>query len=345
MKFSMQNGVFRQIACGKLALLCVISIHVQAAAGVGEVPETARTAGRRFQASSCSREGDGALYVDFAGDHQDIEAGKTISWMVAPGNFAFVSSTCTETDTFCLHAYDTRGWTITADPPLGSCYVLEPAYVWWQEISVTAPCEIPVCEYDTLIIFMAYCGGGETCNHECRDVPGCEDPNWYDGTPYFSADTVILHVTESMPALYVLQDTLFNVGFNQSQNYVPFSICNGDPCAGPDRYEYTVTNRGHIGAPFEQGDTTGWVPGGECEKVYAVVDASVAEVCDIDTLTIIAWDLETGTAYDTCVLIIHCLPIMPVPILTPAIMIITVLAAVIIASVMMLKRYAHSTRP
>jgi hypothetical protein len=136
-----------------------------------------------------------------------------------------------------------------------------------------------------------------------------------------------------------MQDSLSYVGFSQSQNYVPFHICNSDPCAGPDVYEYTVTNRGRIGGFFEQGGTTGPVPGGECEKVHAVVDASVAEVCDFDTLTIIAWDQATGTAYDTCVQIIHCLPILPVPFVTPVAMLIMVTATVIFAAFALRKRY------
>lgn len=320
-----------------LAIICTGAVPAS-----GALPETAGKTARRLADSPCSREGDAALYVDFGEEHSDIEAGKTVVWCVAPGNFGFVSSSCTETDTFCLHVYDTRGWTITADPPLESCSVLEPAYVWWQDIGITAPCDAAVCEYDTLIIVMVYCGGDETCNTECRDIPGCEDPNWYGGTPYYSADTVILHVVESAPALHIMQDSLSYVGFSQSQNYVPFFICNGDPCAGPGRYGYTMTNRGRIGGLFVQGGTTGWVPGGECEKVYAVVDASVAEVCDLDTLTIIAWDQATGTAYDTCVQLIHCVPIMPVPIVTPVMILIMVTSTVIVAVLMLRKRYTRA---
>jgi hypothetical protein len=320
------------IAGGVVCLLCAPPFSGAAAAG--EPP--------------CSREGDAALYVDFGGEHSDIEAGKTVSWNVAPGNFGFVSASCSGTDTFCLHIYDTAGWTITAEPPIESCHVLEPAYIWWQNIGITAPCDVAVCDNDTLIIVMVYCDGDETCNHECRDTPGCEDPNWYGGAPYYSADTVILHVVESAPALHITQDSLSNVGFSQSQNYVPFSICNGDPCADANAYNYTISCTplvvGSLCTDFPQSGSTGPILGGECENVYAVVDAGVAEVCDMAELTIIAWDAATGTVYDTCVQVIHCVPIMPVPLTTPAAIVIITAAVITTAFFMMRKRCSGRVR-
>ena len=67
--------------------------------------------------------------------------------------------------------------------------------------------------------------------------------------------------------------------------------------ADPTPTNYVITNKGHIpGNPaFPQGGVK-VVNGGECENVYAVVNAGAANVCDLDTLTIIAW---VGVVYDT----------------------------------------------
>lgn len=343
MKRSTGYAFVTLLAVGLVWLIAIPRVGADVSRPGADMQRPGADGTRGSERSSCSREGDAALYADFGEESRDIEPGKTVQWSVAPGNFGFVSATCTETDTFCLHAFDTRGWTIVGDPPLGSCSVLAPGYIWWQDIYLTAPCEVDICAYDTLIIVMAYCGEHENCNPACRDTPGCEDPNFFEGTPYYSADTVVLHVVESSPALLIMQDSLSYVAFSQSQNYVPFTICNGDPCAGSYAYEYTITNTGWIGGPFEQSGVTEPLAGGACEEVYAVVDASVAEVCDMDSLTIIAWDRSTGTAYDTCVQIIHCLPVMPVPLATPLAVSALAAAAVIIASVT-LRRRARGSR-
>ncbi|HUV36081.1 MAG TPA: hypothetical protein VMX58_03985 [Patescibacteria group bacterium] len=46
-----------------------------------------------------------------------------------PCNFGFVSALCPDPDTFCVHAWDARGWTITADPPLTTCYLVDPGWL------------------------------------------------------------------------------------------------------------------------------------------------------------------------------------------------------------------------
>ena len=108
------------------------------------------------------------------------------------------------------------------------------------------------------------------------------------------------------PSLYILQDSLYIVEQGQSHAYVPFSVCNGDPCAPPTDYTYIITSRGHIpgNPPFPQGGPI-MVAGGECENTWAIVNADTQSTWELDTLTIIAWNTSNGSVYDTCVQIIH----------------------------------------
>ena len=290
-----------------------------------------------FALAAATYEGDPAFYVDFGVDTHDIIAGETVCFTVGPCNFGFVSAVCPGTDTFCVWATETAGWTITADPPLEECYILDGGYLWWQDICITAPCEVEVCDYDTLTIYMSYCNDLLECEHVADP---CEDPNLYGGDPYYSSDQVILHVVESPPALYILQDSLYLVEQGQTAAYIPFSICNGDPCADPTVYDYSIASKGLIGAGFPQGGTTDPIPGGECLDIYGIVDAGLADVCDYDTLTIIAWDAATGTVYDTCVQIVHVIEPVPVPLFTTPVVTVLVLAMVLSAAVFMRKRAA-----
>jgi hypothetical protein len=286
----------------------------------------------------CTYEGDPAFYVDFGEDTHDMIAGETYCWTVGPCNFGFVSAICTETDTFCMHAWDTKGWTITADPPLGSCYLLDPGYLWWNDVCLTVPCDVTVCDYDTLYIQMFCCDETITCRTDCPET--CEDPNWYSGNPYYSTDQVIVHIVPSPPALYILQDSLYTIEQGQTAAYVPFTICNGDACADPTAYGYCIYSTGHIGAGFPQCGTTPPIDGGECDDVYGIVDAGAADVCDLDTLTIIAWDAATGTVYDTCVQLVHVVEPVPVPLFTTPVVTILVLAMILAAAVFMRRRAA-----
>ncbi|MCU0639576.1 MAG: hypothetical protein MUF59_06885, partial [Candidatus Krumholzibacteria bacterium] len=91
-------------------------------------------------------------------------------------------------------------------------------------------------------------------------------------------------------------------------------------------------------------NTTGTVTGvlgGLCADVYGIVDAGDANVCDYDTLTIIAWDAATGTVYDTCVQVVHVVEPVPVPLFTTPVVTILVLAMILAAAVIM-KRTAIS---
>jgi hypothetical protein len=251
----------------------------------------------------CSREGDPAFYVDFGDTLRDVTAGSECCWTVAPCNMGFISGTCQGSDTFCVHVVSTMGWIVTGDPPLDACAELDPGYLWWQDVCVTIPCDVDPGERDTLIMQVTYCDEALACRDDCTD---CEDPNWFEGNPYYSIDTVIVRVVPSPPALYIFtRDSLYLVAQGQSGAYVPFTVCNGDPCAGYLVYEYDIHSTAHVGGVFPQSGVTDSISGGDCENVYAIVDASETPICTFDTLTIIAWDQASGTVYDTCVQTIH----------------------------------------
>ena len=305
----------------KLALIALTVLLIPAIAG-----------------AQCWKEGDPALYVDLGTDAVTIIPGGTVTFTVGPCNFGFVSATCPDTDTFCFDYYESAGWTVTCDPPQGDCFLLDPGYLWWQDISITAPCEALPCDYDTVIVGAYYCVDTNlVCAPECGD---CEEPNWYGGSPYFQKDTVVIHVVEAPPALYILQDSVYYVDQGQTAAYVPFDICNGDPCADAQDYGYCIANDGTVGDPFVQCDTVVAIPGGECSRIYGVVDAGLAEICDYDNLTIIAWSVAAPIVYDTCVQLIHIVEAEPVPLFTAPVVTILVLAMILAAAVFMRRRAA-----
>jgi hypothetical protein len=296
------------------------------------------------QVCTATKEGDPAFYVDFGEDTRDMIAGETYCWTVGPCNFGFVSALCPDTDTFCVFAADLLGWAITGDPPLEECYLLDPGYLWWQDICITAPCDVLPCETNTLMIFMSYCNDLLECDHDCwPDTPECENPNWYSGNPFYSADTVVIHIVPSPPALYIEQDSIYYVEQGQTAAYVPFTICNGDACADPTVYGYVITATGDpdLVVGFPQAGSTPPIEGGECGDVYGVVDAGDADVCDMATLTIIAWDALTGTVYDTCVQLVHVVEPVPVPLFTTPVVTILVLAMILAAAVIMRRRVVN----
>lgn len=299
-----------------------------------------------FAAAQCSKEGDPGFYWGFDNETEDVFAGATYVYNFAPINWGpYAGSECTDTDTFCMHAWDTQGWTITGenadDPPLvlDDCWELPGGYFdsSWN-ISITVPCEALICDYDTLYVMFGYCDTNNVCAPECGDCP-TGDPSVYGGTAYYNSDTLILHVVESPPALYIMQDSLFTVEQGQTAAYIPFGICNGDPCAPPTSYNYNIVSKGHVGGAINVNDGVTDVPGGECEDIFGIIDAGAALVCDYDTLTIIAWDI-TGSVYDTCVQIIHVVEPIPVPLFSTPVITILVLAMILSAAVFMRRRAA-----
>ncbi|UCF06937.1 MAG: hypothetical protein JSV33_07930, partial [bacterium] len=101
-------------------------------------------------AQICSKDGDPGLYVDFGTDTDEIIAGATNIYTLGPANFGFVS-VCPDPDTFCFDVIlETAGWSVTGNPPFGDCFILDPGYLWWQDVIVTAPCDVEPCDYDTI---------------------------------------------------------------------------------------------------------------------------------------------------------------------------------------------------
>ena len=136
------------------------------------------------------------------------------------------------------------------------------------------------------------------------------------------------------PTIAILQDSLTLVDHGQTQAYIPFSICNTDPCA--PNYGYNIKSKGHVGPAI---NTTGTVavPGGTCKDVYGIIDAGGSSVCALDTLTIIAWG-GVPVMYDTCVQIIHVVSSEAVPLFTVRVVTILVLALILVAAVFMRRR-------
>ena len=298
-------------------------------ASIGAVSET----------GECIKDGDPGFFFGFEGGTIQVAPGETYCLYPGPTNFAFVSTTCTEADTFCIDLSDVQGWTLLHDPEIGSVFELGAgSYYPGYEICVTVPCEASVGDLNTVTAIMAFTDVNGVCAPDCGD---CEDPNVYSGGNYFSTTAQDFEVVEAPPALYILQDTLYFVEQGQTAAYIPFSICNGDPCAPATDYGYNIKSRGYVGAAIDQTGLASSIVGGTCEDVYGIVDAGAANVCDYDTLTIIAWDAATGTVYDTCVQVIHVVEPVPVPLFGPAALAIMLLAMIAAAALIMRRAAAN----
>jgi hypothetical protein len=321
------------------------------------------------------KQGDPAIFfpIYLYGWGDPIELVKGETWCYSPyvANFYWESDNCNEMgDTFATvttqtidppwpveHTFHTlhpggglvAGGAVEGDDAEGVCvYVDEstsdPAGYWYYRttICVTVPCDATIGATNTMTITSAYCediGGEMTAVPDSGD---CDDPNAWasQGIDCYSNEYANFLVVESPPALYILQDSLYFVEQGQTAAYVPFSICNGDPCAPPTDYVYVITSTPNIGGTFPQTDTAFGVSGGTCTDVYAVVDAGTATVCDLDTLTIVVWASD-GSVYDTCVQLVHVIEPIPVPLFTAPVVTIMVLAMILAAAVIM-KRHAVS---
>ena len=292
-----------------------------------------------LNAAEITREGDPAFFVGFTPGPHNVIKGETWCDDIAPANFAFVSTLCPDEDTFCHHYFDLLGWAIASvAAPEGEAFILGAGSYFWADVCITVPCDALVGATNTLTAIMAYTDVELVCQPDSAD---CEAPNMYGGDPYWMTTSTTFIVVDSPPALYISQDSLYIIEKGATAAYIPFEICNGDPCAPATDYGYTIDNIGWVGGPVHSAGTAIGVIGGECEVVYHIIDAGVADVCDIDTLTIIAWDDATGTVYDTCVQLIHVVEPVPVPLFTTPVVTILVLAMILAAAVIM-KRTAIS---
>jgi hypothetical protein len=308
------------------------------------VASAAAPPGCSWEGDPCMRYGfgqyDGLPFNQPGPDYANIFAGQTLTYILAPMNMTLATYTgggCTALDTLCFEAYSAKGWDLAADPAMGTPVELPAGgYIWYQEISITAPCDVSVGDVDTLIAKVAYTNIAGDCAPECGD---CFDPNVRISNlqAYYNADTLIVTVVTSPPALGVFQDTLTLVDAGQTQAYIPFSICNQDNCAPLTTYGYNVKSKGHVGAAINTSGTTD-VLGGACKDVYGVIDAGAAVECDFDTLTIIVWTTAAPIVYDTCVQVIHVITPIPVPLFTMPVVTILVLALILAAAVFMRRR-------
>jgi len=154
-------------------------------------------------------EGDPALESGFSVDSFTVTRGVPNVFNITPANYAHTSMSCTGQDTFGVFVFDTEGWTITGNPPLGQCHILDPAETWSQDIIVTPPFQLDYGDTDTVIVMVAY---GNIDGIIVPEIGDCEDPNWNGGSPCYSADTLVLglpvgtDVPETPAANYLSQN-------------------------------------------------------------------------------------------------------------------------------------------
>jgi hypothetical protein len=242
-----------------------------------------------------------------------------------------LGTTCNQTDTFCFSVTQTLAWSIPYTTT--GNHILECATGIWYEyldFTVNVPCSVSPGDVNTVTFVHAY-ANDDTCDASINSCSASVN----------SKQRVVLNfeVVASPPALYILQDTLYLIEQGQTAAYVPFSICNGDPCSPPINFNYTITSLGTVGDPLNENGVVA-PNGGECADVYGIVDAGDADVCDFDWLTIVVWT-DGGTTYDTCVQKIHVVTPVPVPLFTAPVVTILVLAMILAAAVIM-KRHAVS---
>lgn len=285
-------------------------------------------------------DGDAGIYGDFYAT-ADVIAGETYCDVVAPANFGFISTLCADViDTFCNHFYDDLGWYIAAVNSYdaeGVCWELDSGYTFDVPVCITVPCDVTIGTTNNFCAMMAYCDPFEVCQPDAGD---CENPNDWDGTPIYNTTCCELTVVPTPPGVYILQDTLYFVEVGLTNAYIPFAICNPDPCSLGDEYGYNISSQGLIGSAINV-TSTETVVGGKCGDVYGILDAGLAEICDYDTLTIIAWTVEGEAIYDTCVQVVHVVEPLDVPLFSTPVITILVLAMILAAAVIMRRTAAN----
>jgi hypothetical protein len=325
------------------------------------------------------KQGDPAMYVnpglgiEYPEETIELVEGESYCQEYIVGNFWWSSTLCGATgddcfdppgnydnqiyfkgalDTFAFVMTDLQGWTTSEAYGLdNTCWIFNDTcsyaecpgdFGWyiWSEFCITAPCPATVGTTNTLTLGFYYCDETMTVQPDSGD---CEDPNWRGGgtVACYQEEYIDFIIVEPAPALVIFQDTLYLVEEGLAAAYVPFSLCNGDLCAGSGDYDYIITSVGHVGGAIYQTGTATAVAPGDCEDIFAIIDAGAATACDYDTLTIIGWDVATGLVYDTCVQAIHVVEPVPVPLFTAPVVTILVLAMILAAAVIM-KRHAVS---
>jgi hypothetical protein len=270
----------------------------------------------------CSKEGIPDLGLGFPSGTQTAVKGEQWCYTIYPANSG------ASTDTFCVEIYDTRGWTISSSPDLEVCTELTSGSNWAQQVCVTPPCTATAGELDTVYAVMAYCDPQQVCSPEC----GGNDTTM-----------VILSAAEAESDIFIDQADRFFVEIGLAETFVPFGLCNPNPCAPDADFSYEITSPGYSSGgcvipSVNESGTANSVGGGECQTVYATIDASAACVGDTADLQIIAW---VGSKYDTCHQIVEIIEPRPVPLFNNAVLTILVLG-LILAGAIMIGR--HSVR-
>jgi hypothetical protein len=269
----------------------------------------------------------GDPFVLPAGNIQ-IFPGQTLEWATseAGGCLAICIEAPEGATEFCgtMVLDSETGWIYGQD--FGVCWEMtEAAGCWYWYFDVTCPIDAVVGTINTAYLITTYC-----------------DPVACELDPAFSMDTMIAYfeVIDPPVELEIFQDTLTEVDQGVTAAYIPFQFCNGDPAADPRDYDYRITSLGLVGPAMNQTGTLEGVPGGDCDWVYGIVDASAAAVDDVDTLTIIGFFDATGPGgiYDTCVQAILVVEPVPVPLFTRPVVTIMVLAMILAAAVVMRRR-------
>jgi hypothetical protein len=281
------------------------------------------------------RDGDPCIYAGFVEATYQIMRGETYCTQFDVDNYPYDLCGDAE-DTFCMHYTDDLGWAYTA-PGHGDgvAFILSGGWGYHlYNLCITAACDATVGAFNTFTATMNYVDVYGECQPDSAD---CVDPNIYDPENiWYRTSTITFEVIDSPPALSIVQDSLFLIERGIVAAYVPFWLHNGDACV-TSIYGYSITSTGVVGDAINVIDVIE-VPGGEAGQVFGIIDASLGEVCDLDVLTIIAWDEDY---YDTCVQVIHIIEPVAVPLFTTPVVTILVLAMILAAAVIM-KRTAIS---
>jgi len=311
--------------------------------------------------AACSREGEAAIrfawgmvYAGWTGytppagwyntvKNQGIDSvaavpGAVLAYRVGPYNAtAWSPPNCTALDTFCYTVHDQLGWSIVLNPVAGTPVELDAGgYFWTQYVTINVPCSATVGARNLVIGRTHYTNTDGDCDETCGD---CTDPSYRGGTvAWYGADSLLVKVItpNPPPAPQILQDTLTVVEQGQTQAYIPFSLCNNDPCFAVNM-GYTLVSKGHVGTALNINTTTS-VPAAKCLDIYGILDAGTTAICTYDTLTMIAWTIVATPLYDTCVQIIHVVEPQPVPLFTVPVVTILVLALILAGAVFMRRR-------
>jgi hypothetical protein len=260
------------------------------------------------------------------GENIPIFPGQTLTWdsyvSGEPGCIVICHDAVAGEDCGFL-VVDGESWTYGEDA--GVCAALPEDGCWIFYFSVTCPPEATIGTVNEALVITCY----------CNDVSGELDIAC-------ATDTMIAYfeVVEPPPEIEIFCNESIEVDQGVTSAYIPFQFCNADLLADPRDYDWWATSQGTVGPAINQSGTLLAVPGGECDWAYAIIDASAANIDDVDTVTMLGfWNAPgPGGMYDTCVQAILIVEAVPVPLFTRPVVTIMVLAMILAAAVVMRRR-------